>query len=144
MDNMEMVKKDCHVVFVAIQDDGTPQRVDEGILFAVKDDQIEVIIGTSREAVLFASIAAALDMVALFGHIPVLHEFLCEGGESPAFRQLLDISSKEKQATFQLGQMDMRESVAAMLRDRAAGSLGIIRSTLEAAAAEVEKMGVMK
>ena len=41
-----------------------------------------------------------------------------------------ELSSAERQAIFRLGQMDMRESVAAMIRDMAQGTRGIVKSTL--------------
>lgn len=44
------------------------------------------------------------------------------------------ITSAEKQAIFRLGQMDMRDSMAAMLRDAANRSRGMVRSDFMAAA----------
>lgn len=47
-------------------------------------------------------------------------------------------------AAFILGQMDMRESAAKMLRDSAAGMCGISRATLDTAAEMVEDLEVAK
>lgn len=44
------------------------------------------------------------------------------------------LTSAEKQAIFRLGQMDMRDSMAAMLRDVAKRSRGTIRADFMAAA----------
>ena len=45
---------------------------------------------------------------------------------------------REKQGCFRLGQMDMRESAAAKLRNAAANVYGITRATLESAADLIE------
>lgn len=50
----------------------------------------------------------------------------------------------EKAACFRLGQMDMRESAAAKLRDAAANVYGIARATLESAADLIDEMETMK
>ena len=49
-----------------------------------------------------------------------------------------------RQAIFRLGQMDMRESAAAKLRDAAANVYGIARATLESAADLIDDMETMK
>lgn len=49
-----------------------------------------------------------------------------------------------RQAIFRLGQMDMRESAAAKLRDAAANVCGIARATLESAADLIDDMETMK
>lgn len=50
--------------------------------------------------------------------------------------------STEKQAAFRLGQMDMKESVIALLQDTANRTRGIIRSTLLETANAVAKLEV--
>lgn len=55
-----------------------------------------------------------------------------------------DLARADREACFRLGQLDMRESVAAMLRDTAAQLSGIARAALIAAADAVERMQVMK
>ena len=53
------------------------------------------------------------------------------------------ISSAEKQAIFRLGQMDMRESIAAMLTDLADGTHGEVCATLIDAAERVRKLEIL-
>lgn len=53
---------------------------------------------------------------------------------------LLNNSSAEKQGVFRLGQMDMKESVIALLQDVAAETMGVTRATLEFAVEQVKKM----
>ena len=50
----------------------------------------------------------------------------------------------EKEACFRLGQMDMRESAAAKLRNAAANVYGIARATLESAADLIDNMETLK
>lgn len=50
------------------------------------------------------------------------------------------LTSAERQAIFRLGQMDARESMAAMLRDAAKRSKGLVGADLMAAAEMVEGM----
>ena len=49
-------------------------------------------------------------------------------------------NTKEQQAIFRLGQMDMREAAAAMLLDLAGGTQGVVCSTLIDAAQRVRQM----
>lgn len=51
--------------------------------------------------------------------------------------------SANREAIFRLGQMDMRESAAAKLRDAAANVYGIARATLESAADMIDEMETM-
>lgn len=52
------------------------------------------------------------------------------------------INTKEMQAVFRLGQMDMREAAAQMIEDLADGTQGIVCSTLIDAAQRVRKLEV--
>lgn len=52
------------------------------------------------------------------------------------------VSRAEKQAVFRLGQMDMQQSVAAMLEDAAHEAKGLIRSTLLGASDAVKALEV--
>lgn len=52
------------------------------------------------------------------------------------------LTSAEKQAIFRLGQMDMRDSMAEMLRDLADGTYGVVCATLLDAAERVRKMEI--
>lgn len=66
---------------------------------------------------------------------------LCE-----AMKLACDIArngAAEKQACFRLGQMDMRESVVACLREESRACGGAVRATLIASADYVEKMEVI-
>ena len=55
-----------------------------------------------------------------------------------------DLTRADRQACFRLGQLDMRESAVAMLRQSADQLNGISRAMLIAAADIVEKMQVME
>lgn len=50
------------------------------------------------------------------------------------------VTSAEKQAIFRLGQMDMRDSVVAMLREAASRSSGMIKADYMAAADMIAEM----
>lgn len=56
---------------------------------------------------------------------------------------LHQVDGARRQAIFRLGQMDMRESVAAKLRNAAANVYGIARATLESAADLIDEMETM-
>ena len=56
--------------------------------------------------------------------------------------ELPQLSSAEKQDIFRLGQMDMRESIAAMLTNLADGTHGEICSTLIDAAERVRQLEI--
>lgn len=55
-----------------------------------------------------------------------------------------DLDRADRQACFRLGQLDMRESAVAMLRQAADQLEGLSRAMLIAAADMVEKMQVME
>lgn len=55
-----------------------------------------------------------------------------------------DLTRADRQACFRLGQLDMRESAVAMLRQAADQLKGLSRAMLIAAADMVEKMQVME
>ena len=56
--------------------------------------------------------------------------------------EIPQLSSAEKQAVFRLGQMDMRENIAAMLTDLADGTHGEVCSTLIDAAERVRQLEI--
>lgn len=55
----------------------------------------------------------------------------------------LAATEREKQAIFRLGQMDMRQSAAEALADRADGLYGLVAATMIDAAEFVRQLGVM-
>lgn len=126
---MEIIKASKKLEFDVIYDDGTRRRVKEGVLHEVENEEIIFYNGTDRAEVW---IAAAEDMLKALGGVPGGIESLMVGmaadnksekvvtkmrGMLRAVHELEKEESAEKQAIFRLGQMDMRESVLAMLRD---------------------------
>lgn len=151
---METIKLTPNLEFDLIYADGSRKRVKEGILYEAEESGDMLFHnGTDQPAVLLA--AAECMLVSLSRMGPGL-EALATGmvlSEEPysALTRLakfaaniLGLDSAEKQACFCLGQMDMRDSVATMLRDLAADSPDAVRSALEAAAAKVSGMEVAK
>lgn len=151
---METIKLPPNLEFDLIYADGSRKRVKEGILYEAEESGDMLFHnGTDQPAVLLA--AAECMLVSLSRMGPGL-EALATGmilSEEPYgaltrlakfAAKILGLDSAEKQACFRLGQMDMRESVAAMLRDLAADSPDTVRSALEAAAAKVSGMEVEK
>ncbi len=149
---METIKQTPNLEFDVIYADGTRKRVKEGLLYEAEESGYMIFHnGTDQPAVL---LAAAECMLVSLSRIGYGLEALAAGmvlSEKPCAALLrlakcavkaLGLDSAEKQACFRLGQMDMRESIAAMLRDRAADSPDAIRSALEAVAAEVSSMEV--
>lgn len=126
---MEMIKASKNLEFDVIYDDGTRRRVKEGVLHEVENEEIIFHNGTDRAEVW---IAAAEDMLKALGGVSGGIESLMVGmaaddksekvvtkmrGMLRAVHELEKEESAEKQAIFRLGQMDMRESVFAVLRD---------------------------
>lgn len=150
---MEVIKTSSNVEFDVIYADGTRKRVTEGLLYEA-DETGDVIFhnGTSRPEVLMA--AAEYNLRTLHEIGPGLEALaigmvLSEESRS-ALKHLLSFAKAllddgaEKQAIFRLGQMDMRESAAARLRDAAVNVYGIARATLESAADLIDEMEVTK
>lgn len=151
---MDIVKQTPNLEFELIYADGTRKRVKEGVLYeAEASGELLFHNGTDRPAVLLA--AAECMLVSLLHMVNGL-ESLVIGMALPeesrsALKRLVEfagkpfnLDSEEKQSCFRLGQMDMRESVVAMLRDIAFNSLGITRATVEHTADMVSKMEVLK
>ena len=126
---MEVIKKANNVEFDVIYDDGTRRRVTEGVLHEVENEEIIFHNGTDRAEVW---LAAAEDMLKYLSDVPNGIESLMAGmavDDSTvkivtkmrkvlkAVCELEKEESAEKKAIFRLGQMDMRESVLALLRD---------------------------
>ena len=151
---METIKTSPNVEFDVIYADGTRRHVFEGILWeADKEDNLILHQGTSRLSVITA---VAEDVLKYLKHIgpglKVLSVGMCLSADaSAALReltsnalQLMDPERSVKQSIFRLGQMDMRESAAAKLRDAAANVYGIARATLESAADMIDEMETME
>ena len=126
---MEIIKRANNVEFDVIYDDGTRRRVKEGVLHEVENEEIVFHNGTDRAEVW---IAAAEDMLKAINAVPNGIESLMAGmavddktvNVVTKMRKMLRAvcelekeESAEKKAVFRLGQMDMRESVLALLRD---------------------------
>lgn len=126
---MEIIKRGNNVQFDVIYDDGTRRRVKEGVLHEVENEEIIFHNGTDRAEVW---IAAAEDMLKAINAVPNGIESLMAGmaiddktvNVVTKMRKMLRAvcelekeESAEKKAVFRLGQMDMRESVLALLRD---------------------------
>ena len=126
---MEVIKRANNVEFDVIYDDGTRKRVKEGVLHEVENEEIIFHNGTDRAEVW---IAAAEDMLKAINEVPNGIESLMAGMAIDdktvnvvtkmqkmlrAVYELEKEESAEKKAVFRLGQMDMRESVLALLRD---------------------------
>ena len=140
---MEVIKKTENLEFDVIYADGTRKRVEEGILWEVKDEAVTFHLGTSRLSVLFAAVEDALRFVDFMDKIPLLADYLLESPESDAFVKLLGIAGAAKRATFRLGQMDMRDAAVRMLRDLADGTQGLVAATLIDAADRAGKLEIM-
>lgn len=126
---MKVIKKSNNVEFDVIYDDGTRRRVKEGVLHEVENEEIIFHNGTNRAEVW---LAAAEDILKWLSDVPNGIESLVAGLAVEddtakivtkmrkmlrAVCELEKEESAEKKAVFRLGQMDMRESVLALLRD---------------------------
>ena len=126
---MEVIKRANNVEFDVIYDNGTRRRVKEGVLHEVEDEEIIFHNGTDRAEVW---LAAAEDMLKYLSDVPNGIESLVAGLAVEdntvkivtkmrkmlrAVCELEKEESAEKKAVFRLGQMDMRESVLALLWD---------------------------
>lgn len=139
---MEIIKASKNLEFDVIYDDGTRRRVKEGVLHEVENEEIIFHNGTDRAEVW---IAAAEDMLKTLGGVSGGIESLMVGmaaddksekvvtkmrGMLRAVHELEKEESAEKQAIFRLGQMDMRESVIALLVDKKQKLQGLDALTL--------------
>ena len=149
---MEVIKITPNLEFDVIYADGARKRVQEGVLYeAESTGGIIFHSGTNRPEVLLAAAETVLLSLADMGpglEALALGMTLCEESREALMiltkfaSNLLKLESKEKQAVFRLGQMDMQQSVAAMLLDAANEANGLIRSTLLGASDAVKALEV--
>lgn len=150
---MEIIKTSSNVEFNVIYADGTRRHVREGVLHEVEGNEIIFHNGTNQPEVWIASaedmlkflqtIGAGLALLSIKMHLTdesreVLRELVWFADD------LLNNSSADKQGIFRLGQMDMKQSVVALLQDIAVESMGVTRTTLEFAVEQVKKMEVTR
>lgn len=150
---MEMIKASKNLEFDVIYDDGTRKRVKEGVLHEAENNEIIFHNATNRTEVL---IAAAENMLNSVSEIPGGIESLMVGmaaddksekvvtkmrGMLRAVHELEKEDSAEKKAIFRLGQMDMLESVIAMLEDRTKTTAPFVTLTLKATIQEIKILG---
>lgn len=139
---MNKIKTCKNLEFEVLYDDGTRKRVKEGVLHEVENEEIIFHNGTDR---LEVWIAAAEDMLKALSVVPGGIESLVVGmaaddrcakavtrmrGMLRAMKELEKEESAEKQAIFRLGQMDMKESVIALMEDRKNDTLGIEKAII--------------
>lgn len=148
---MEVIKTSSNVEFDVIYADGTRRHVVEGILLEANDNEIIFHNGTSRPEVIIAAAEDILKMLKRMGAgLAVLSIKMHLNSESTEVLRelawfaddLLNNSSADKQGIFRLGQMDMKESIIAMLQDLASETMGAAKAILESAAERVKKMEV--
>lgn len=120
---METIKKSPNVEFEVIYADGERKRVPEGVLLGVEEDgSITLHNGTDCAAAWFAAADGMLVAIDACNALPV---FVRNRMQDPVSFQALNALAEEVNrrlgksdvATFRLGQMDMRESIADMLED---------------------------
>ena len=120
---METIKESPNVEFEVIYADGERKRVPEGVLFGVEEDgSITMHNGTDCSAVWFA---AADGMLVALHACNALPAFARNRMQDPVSLEALKTLAaevnrrlgKSDEATFRLGQMDMRESAADILED---------------------------
>ena len=145
---METIKESPNVEFEVIYADGERRRVSEGVLLGVEEDgSITLHNGTDCAAVWFA---AADGMLVALNACNALPAFTRNRMQDPVSLEALKALAEEVNrrlgksdaATFRLGQMDMRESVADMLEDAAKQADGLVASTLLHASALVRDMKI--
>ena len=150
---MELIKESKNLEFDVIYDDGERKRVKEGVLHEVENEEVIFHNGTDRAEVW---IAAAEDMLKKLAGVPGGIESLMVGmaadnktekvvskmrGMLRAVHELEKEESAEKQAIFRLGQMDMLESVIAMLEDRTETTAPFVTLTIKAMIQEIKILG---
>ena len=82
----------------------------------------------------YVEVSAVKEFAGTFLCDPILEMTVNAVLDHAPTAEVPQLSSAEKQAIFRLGQMDMRDSMAAMLRDEAARSKGMVKSDFMAAA----------
>ena len=146
---METIKKSPNVEFEVIYADGERKRVPEGVLLGVEEDgSITMHNGTDCAAVWFA---AADGMLVALNTCNALPAFTRNRMQDPVSLEALKTLAEEvnrrlgksDEATFRLGQMDLRESAADMLEAVSKGTSDeIVSAALLQAAALVRDMKV--
>ena len=120
---METIKESPNVEFEVIYADGERRRVQEGVLLGVEEGgSITLHNGTDCAAVWFA---AADGMLVALNACNALPAFTRNRMQDPVSLEALKTLAEEvsrrlgksDEATFRLGQMDLRESAADMLED---------------------------
>ena len=120
---METIKESPNVEFEVIYADGERKRVPEGVLLGVEEDgSITLHNGTDCSAVWFA---AADGMLVALNACNALPAFARNRMQDPVSLEALKTLAaevnrrlgKSDEATFRLGQIDLRESTADMLED---------------------------
>lgn len=149
---MDVIKTTSNMEFDVIYADGARRHVTEGILHEVDGNEIIFHNGTADPAVIIASAEDILKTLKRMGGglalLSIKMHLTSESRE--VLRELawfaddlLNNSSADKQGIFRLGQMDMRESIADMLRDFALQrSSTVIRATLLEASRMAREMEV--
>ena len=118
---METIKKSPNVEFEVIYADGERRRVSEGVLYGVEaDGSITLHNGTDSTAVWFAVAGGILISLNACNALPAfVLNWLMDTESFHALKKLAEEVNRniwlKNPATFRLGQMDMRESVADML-----------------------------
>lgn len=146
---METIKRSPNVEFEVIYADGERKRVTEGVLLGVEEDvSITMHNGTDCAAVWFA---AADGMLVALNACNTLPAFTRNRMQDPVSLEALKTLAaevnrrlgKSDAATFRLGQMDMKESIADMLEGASKATSGFLLSNaLIHAAALVRSMKV--
>lgn len=126
---METIKTSPNVEFDVIYADGTRRRalITSGTIDLVK-----------RAAMVMPHLFEGTGFNPLNADVPNIVAIA-----RPDHDVLHQTDDARRQAIFRLGQMDMRESAAAKLRDAAANVYGIARATLESAADLIDDMETM-
>lgn len=127
---METIKTSPNVEFDVIYADGTRRRV------LITSGTIDLMKGA---AVVMPHLFKGTGFNPLDADVPNIVAIA-----RPDHDVLHQTDDARRQAIFRLGQMDMRESAAAKLRDAAANVYGIARATLESAADLIDDMETMK
>ena len=146
---METIKESPNVEFEVIYADGERKRVPEGVLLGVEEDgSITMHNGTDCAAVWFAAADGMLVAIDACNALPVLVRSRMQ--DPVSFQTLKALAEevnrrlgKSDAATFRLGQMDMKESIADMLEGVSNGTNGFLLSdALIHAAALVRSMKI--
>ena len=121
---MDIIKKDTNTEFDVIYSDGTRKRVN------LRPEALDFM--KQLAAPVLCSLAGGAGIRSLIESVPNVVAI------SRADHNILHQYDRARdQATYRLGQLDMRESIADMLTDLADGTQGVVCSTLIDAAQRV-------